>query len=105
MPRMRRAVLFIAIFLSSAGFDQGNKEWARETLPAHVAQPVIHGYWDWQLETNTGIAFSHFTGETGTQIVLGLIALIALIAIGVMAARTRPEERMKRIGLALIAGG
>ena len=105
MPRMRRAVLFVAIFLSSAGFDQGSKEWARETLPAHVPQPVIHGYWDWQLETNTGVAFSKFTGEAGTQVVLGLIALAALIAIGVMAVRTRPEERMKRVGFALIAGG
>jgi signal peptidase II len=106
MSRARRAVLFVAIFLSSAGFDQGSKEWARSTLTAHVPQPVVHGYWDWQLEQNLGAAFSTFLG-TGTigRIALSLVALIALIALGVIAARTKPDERLKRTALALIAGG
>jgi signal peptidase II len=106
MSRVRRAVLFVAIFLSSAGFDQGSKEWARATLPAHVPQPVVHGYWDWQLEQNPGAAFSTFIGGgTVARVALSLVALIALIALGVIAARTRPDERLKRVALALIAGG
>ena len=102
MPRLRRAVIFIAIFLSSAGFDQGSKEWARQTLPAHHARPVIDGYWDWQLEENPGAAFSTFVGS---PIVLGVIAAIALVALGIAAARTRPEQRLVRASYALIAGG
>ena len=105
MPRLRRAVIFVAIFLSSAGFDQGSKEWARQTLPAHAAKPVIDGYWDWQLEQNPGAAFSTFVGGTAAPIVLGVIAAIALVGLGLAAARTRPEQRRQRAGDALTAGG
>ncbi len=102
---LRRAVIFIAIFLSSAGFDQGSKEWARQTLPAHEARPVIDGYWDWQLEANPGAAFSTFIGGGAAPYVLGAIALIALVGLGIAAARTRPEQGLVRAGYALIAGG
>lgn len=102
--QLRRALLFVAIFFCTTGFDQASKHWA-ETLPAGVPQPVIDGYWDWQLAKNTGAAFSSFAGVEGGQIVLALIAAAALIAIGVMAARTRPEQRMRLAALALIGGG
>lgn len=104
-----RILIFLAILVTSAGFDQGSKEWARSSLPAHVAQPVIEGYWDWQLEQNPGAAFSTLatTGSSATllHVGFGVIAVIALIALGIAAARTRPEQRLKRIALALIAGG
>jgi hypothetical protein len=32
-----RIVVFLAIFLTSAGFDQASKEWARDALSPHVA--------------------------------------------------------------------
>lgn len=102
--RIARLAVFAIVFLLTAGFDQGTKEWAR-TLPAGVPQPVIDGYWDWELAHNHGAAFSSFTGGTGTQVVLSLIAVAALIALAVAAARTRPEERLRRVAYALIAGG
>lgn len=118
--RIARLAVFVAVFLMTAGFDQGTKQWAR-TLPtspadctvaelaAHrcsgVPQPVIDGYWDWELAMNRGAAFSSFVGGAGTQIALSLIAMGALIVLGVAAARTRPEERVRRLGYALIAGG
>ncbi len=102
--RLGRAAVFVTVFFLSAGFDQGSKEWAR-TLPAG-AHPVIEGYWDWEVGHNTGAAFSSFAGNGATgQLVLSLIALVALVAVGVAAARTRPEQRLQRVGLALIAGG
>jgi signal peptidase II len=104
-----RILFFLAILVTSAGFDQGSKEWARDALPAHVARPVIDGYWDWQLEQNPGAAFSTLaaTGSTATllHVGFGVIALVALIALGIAAARTRPDQRLKRTALALIAGG
>ncbi len=105
MPRARRAVIFLAILACTAGFDQGSKQWA-QTLPEGVPQPVIDGYWDWQYAQNPGVAFSSFQdgGSTGV-IVLSLVAAFALVGIGIAAARTRPEERMKRAAYALIAGG
>ena len=105
-----RILFFLAILVTSAGFDQGSKEWAREALPPHVVQPVIDGYWDWQLEQNPGAAFSTLAAATGSTATLlhvgfGVIAMVALIALGIAAARTRPEQRLKRVALALIAGG
>ncbi len=118
MRRAWRGVIFLAVFLCSAGFDQGTKQWARSLpvepascavpadLIAHrcagVPQPVIHGVWDWELAMNDGAAFSSFRGS---QIVLSLIALVALVVLGVACARTRPEQHVKRVALALVAGG
>ncbi|CAN5220726.1 signal peptidase II [soil metagenome] len=103
-----RILCFLVIFFTSTGFDQASKEWARETLQPGVAQPVIAGYWDWQLAKNPGAAFSSFAGDehsTAVHVGFGVIAAIALIAIGIAASRTRPEQGMKRVAYALLAGG
>jgi signal peptidase II len=110
-------VLFVAVFLVTAALDQGSKVWARglptqpsdcgsAALHCHgVPQPVIAGYWDWELAMNPGAAFSTMIAGTGAQLLLTVIALCALVALGIAAGRTRAEERGKRIALALIAGG
>lgn len=100
----RRAAMFLAIFLCSAGFDQGTKEWAR-TLPAGEPQPVIQGVWDWELAQNPGVAFSSFSNLPHGPLILSLLAIAMLVVVLVLASRTRPHERMARIGYALIAGG
>jgi signal peptidase II len=114
----RRAAVFAALLALVVAFDQGSKAWAR-TLPvspagcdvpadviahrcAGVPQPVIEGLWEWELAFNTGAAFSSFRGS---QVVLGALAALALIALGVVAWRARPEQRLRRIALAVIAGG
>jgi signal peptidase II len=102
--RYARLAVFAGVFLLTAGFDQGTKEWAR-TLPDGVPQPVIHGFWDWELAHNPGAAFSSFTGGTVARVVLSLLAIVALGALAVAAARTRPDQRLRRIAYALIAGG
>jgi signal peptidase II len=106
-PVRARMFVFLAIFLTSAGFDQASKEWARDTLAPHVTTPVIQGYWDWQLERNPGAAFSLFagTGENATRVGFAIVAVLAMIAVGIAALRTRPEQRMRRVAYALIAGG
>ena len=103
MRKLGSAVLFLAIFVTTTGFDQASKQWA-ETLPAGP-HPFIHGVWDWEPAKNTGVAFSTFAGVAGGQILLSILAIIALIAIGVAASRTRPEQRLKLAALALIGGG
>lgn len=117
MPN-RRAVIFAAILALVVAFDQGSKAWAR-TLPvsppgcevpadviAHrcggVPQPFIAGFWEWELAFNTGAAFSSFRGA---QLLLSVLAFAALIGLGLMAWRARPEQRLHRIALAVIAGG
>ncbi|MDQ3341306.1 MAG: signal peptidase II [Myxococcota bacterium] len=100
--RIWRAVIFIAILASTTGFDYSTKEWARSELTVHQPRPVIEGFWDWELAFNDGAAFSSFRGS---QVLLSLIALGALVMLGVMAHRTRPEQHLKRMALAMIAGG
>ena len=97
-----RAVIFVAVLLCTAGFDQGTKLVARDSLTIGAPEPVIDGFWDWELAYNDGAAFSSFRGA---QVVLSLLAVVVLVALGVVAARTRPEQRLKRIALAVIAGG
>ena len=98
--------VFLTIFALTTGFDQSSKEWARSSLEIHQPQPVIAGFWDWELAMNPGAAFSTFEGGgAGTQIILSILAMIALVGIGVMAARTAPEQRLLRFALAMIGGG
>jgi signal peptidase II len=112
----RRIVIFVVVLVIAVALDQGSKAWARDlpvpagctvaAMKAHycggIPQSVIHGFWDWELAYNDGAAFSNFRGK---QVVLSVIAFGALIAIGFMAWRTRPEQGIKRLALALIAGG
>ncbi|HEU0032294.1 MAG TPA: signal peptidase II [Kofleriaceae bacterium] len=108
---------FVAIVSFWLAFDQGTKAWAR-TLPvdpagcafsglaehrcAGVPQPVIDGVWDWELAANTGAAFSSLRGS---RWILSALALAAIAALGVMAWKTAPEQRLKRFALAAIVGG
>ena len=117
MQLPRRVVIFVAILLATLAFDQGSKAWAK-TLPvqpancstaelaAHrchgVPQPVVAGFWDWELALNDGAAFSNFRGN---QVVLSLIAVGALVMLVWMARRTKPEQRLQRAAYAMIAGG
>ncbi len=98
--------VFVLVFLLTAGFDQGSKEWARSTLTLGEPVSVIDGVWDWELAHNPGAAFSSFAGHgVGGQIALSVIALLALIGIGIAAHRLRPEQRLERLALALLGGG
>ncbi len=102
MGRIWRAVVFISVLASTTGFDFGTKEWARSELAVHEPRPVVEGFWYWELAYNDGAAFSSLRGST---VLLSLLALGALIMLGVMAHRTRPEQHLKRIALAMVAGG
>ena len=114
----RRAAIFATVLALVVALDQGSKAWAR-TLPVSpagcdvpgaliaracrgVPRPVIEGYWDWELAFNTGAAFSSLTGS---RLLLGALAAAALGLLGAMAWRARPEQRLRRVALALVAGG
>ncbi|HEU4728750.1 MAG TPA: signal peptidase II [Kofleriaceae bacterium] len=121
----RRGVFVFAVILIATLFaDQASKRWAHglpvrpadcvqpgELLGARCAgvpQPVIEGYWDWELAYNPGVAFSTFssvTGRFGMQVILSILAAVALCGVTVLALRTAAGERWKRAAFALIAGG
>ena len=124
MIARRGAAVFAVILIATLVADQGSKVWAH-SLPvapagcaqpedllafrcAGVPQPVVDGYWEWELAYNPGVAFStfaSFTGRTGMRVLLSLIAAVALVGISALAMRTAPDERKKRVAFALIAGG
>lgn len=104
MRSYRRAVIFVALLLCTTGFDQASKDWAHG-LPPGEPVPVIEGVWDWQLSMNKGVAFSTFQDLPHAQILLSLLATLVLAGIGYAAYKARPEERQKRVALAIIAGG
>jgi signal peptidase II len=124
MTSRRSAAVFAVILIATLAADQGSKAWAR-MLPVHPAgcaqpaallagrcigmpQPVVDGYWDWELAYNPGVAFSTFAslaGSTGMRVLLLLIAVAALVGISVLALRAAPEQRLKRVAYALVAGG
>jgi len=102
--RFGRAATALAVFLLTTGFDQSSKQLALR-LPPGKPHPVIDGFWDWQLAWNKGAAFSSLDWGNATQLLLGILAVGALIAIGITAYRLRPDQRAERIALAMIAGG
>jgi len=124
MTARRGVVAFAVILIATLAADQGTKAWAHR-LPVYpagcaqpeallaarcagVPQPVVDGYWDWELAYNPGVAFSTFaslTGNTGMRVVLLLIAALALVGITLLALRAAPDDRLKRIAYGLVAGG
>jgi len=96
----RGTLVFAVILLITVGIDQGSKAWARGLEPGR--HPVISGYWEWEPAQNPGAAFSLLPGGT---VVLALIAAGALVGIGIAAARTPTEQRLRLAGLALVGGG
>lgn len=117
MSTARRVAIFAAFLVGSLLADQATKAWALGLpvrpagcgvgeLAAHrcagVPQPVIDGYWDWELAMNDGAAFSNFRGN---QLFLSIAAFGALLLLFAMAARTAADQGMKRVALALIAAG
>jgi signal peptidase II len=105
IARLGRALIFVGLFFCTTGFDQASKQWANTTLQPGVRTSVVEGYWDWELAKNPGAAFSSFIGGGAAPVVLAILAMIALVGVGIAAARTRPEEKLRLAGLALIAGG
>jgi signal peptidase II len=99
-----RLLVPVVVVLLTLGADQASKAWARSELPAGRPVPVIDGYWDWELSYNPGAAFSLFDDGT-MRVALSIFGVLATAAIGWMIVRSKPERRVERIALAMIAGG
>ena len=88
-------------------FDQATKALVRARLPLHESVTVIPGFFDLTHVRNTGAAFgmlNNFDFEYKPLLMVA-IALIALGAVASYALTMPPEQRMARLGLALILGG
>ena len=87
--------------------DQLTKAVVRFTVPLHASVTVIPGLMDFTHVRNTGAAFgllnaADFPFKT---VLIGVIAVAALVGVGMYAASLASHEIMARVGLALIIGG
>ena len=106
----RRWKLFLISGMLSAVADQATKIYARAKLPTNangdgLPVSVIDNFWDWQLQYNTGSAFSMFGEVPGARIFLSVIGIIALGAIVWMLRKTKPDQTRLIYALGMVAGG
>ncbi len=89
--------------------DQITKWLVRRNIPYDGEIPVIPGFFSLIHASNTGAAFSMFTGNNVFFIGLAFVALVAIIFFLVRDSRTqKPEQRLNiltRISFALLASG
>jgi signal peptidase II len=102
-PRRLEIVVPIVIVV----LDQLTKALVRSTVPLHASVTVIPGFMDFTHVRNTGAAFgllnaADFPFKT---VLIGVIAVAALVGVGMYAASLARHEIMARVGLALIIGG
>jgi len=102
-PRRLEIVVPIGIVV----LDQLTKALVRSTVPLHASVTVIPGFMDFTHVRNTGAAFgllnaADFPFKT---VLIGVIAVAALVGVGMYAASLARHEIMARVGLALIIGG
>jgi signal peptidase II len=103
--RGRTSELWIAAGV--VGLDQATKALVRAKLPLHESVSVIPGFFDLTHVRNTGAAFGMFNSVDFDYkpFVMVLVALVALGAVASYAFTLPPQQRMARLGLALILGG
>jgi signal peptidase II len=87
--------------------DQATKALVRSRFELHEGTTVIPGFFDLTRVHNTGAAFGFldpvdFPFKTA---VLALVAVVALVGLAMYSATLEAEQRLTRLGLALVLGG
>ena len=87
--------------------DQLTKAMVRELLPLHASVPIVAGFLDFTHVRNTGAAFGLLDGADFPlkSTLIAVIALGALVAVGIYSAGLAHHQIVARLGLALIIGG
>lgn len=89
--------------------DQLTKWLVRQNIPYGAEIPIIPGFFSLVHASNTGAAFSMFTGNNFFFIALASVALVAILFLLIRDPRTRtPHQRLTnvtKISLGLLAAG
>jgi signal peptidase II len=87
--------------------DQATKAMVRASVPLHDSVTVIPGVMDITHVLNSGAAFGILNGVEFPfkTVAIAVIAMAALIGVGMYAARISHHQLSARVGLALIIGG
>ena len=101
----RRLEVWLPIVI--VALDQLTKAVVREALPLHTSVTVIPGLIDFTHVRNTGAAFGILNAADFRfkSAVIVVIAVAALVGVGLYSAGLARDQLLARIGLALIIGG
>ena len=82
--------------------DQATKQIVRGRMELHESFPVIAGFFNIRLVTNTGAAWGMFQGGSFW---LGIVSIAVLIALVAFRRSLLGDGRLERVVLGLLAGG
>jgi len=87
--------------------DQATKAMVKEALPFRDSVTIIPGLVDFTHVLNSGAAFGILNGVDFPfkTVLIAVIAMAALVGVGLYAASISHHQRLARVGLALIIGG
>lgn len=85
--------------------DCATKRAVESSLELGVPKPVVGETVRFTLSYNTNAAMGFQVGGDKRRLVLSAMTVAALIVLGVLYHRTRPADRLRVIGVALVAGG
>ncbi|MFN9623736.1 MAG: signal peptidase II [Cyanobacteriota bacterium] len=99
-PLWRRLALLVA--LAALVLDQLSKQWAVHHLPPGLSQPFWPGLLELQRTSNTGAAFSLFTGAPR---LLGVVSLGVSVALVLWLLRHPPRGPWDSLAFGFLLGG
>jgi signal peptidase II len=87
--------------------DQATKAMVKSELALHESVTIIPGFMDFTHVLNSGAAFGILNGYDFPfkTVLIAVIAMAALVGVGVYAASVSHHQLIARVGLALIIGG
>lgn len=85
--------------------DCATKRVVESSLQLGVPTPVVGETVRFTLSYNTNAAMGFQVGGDKRRLVLSAMTVAALIVLGLLYHRTRPADRLRVIGVALVAGG
>lgn len=85
--------------------DCATKRVVENNLELGVPKPVVGETVRFTLSYNTAAAMGFQVGGDRRRVVLSAMTIAALIVLGILYHRTRPADRLRVIGVALVAGG
>ena len=85
--------------------DCATKRAVEHRLAVGETRPVVGQVVRFTLSYNRNAATGIQLGGNSSRVVLSTLTALALLILGVLYHRTRPSERLRLIGVALVAGG
>jgi signal peptidase II len=101
----RKARWFWPLAIALLVADCASKRAVESSLPVGEPRPLIGEVVRFTLSYNTNAAMGFQVGGDSRRLVLSAMTIAALLVLGILYHRTRPSERLRVIGVALVAGG